>query len=46
MCLGAVNNRRGFKTSAVTYSRQNLVKLLSFWLGKQYPDFTFTSIQV
>ena len=46
MCLGAINNRRGFAVSSVSWSRQNLIKLLAFWVHKAFPKFEYTSIQV
>ena len=46
MCLGAINNRRGFGVSSVSWSRQNITKLLAFWIHQTLPDFEYTSIQV
>ena len=45
MCLGAINTRHGFKTSSITWSRQNITRLLSFWIRQSLPNFNFTSIQ-
>lgn len=46
MPLGVINTRHGIKSSAITYPRQNLVKLLSHWVREAHPGFCFTSIQV